>query len=68
MAIIKKATTTEGKILINDVSFLGFTSSLRGKIVYSKKTYKEVPKYILFWSGLSIDQIRVRFEVRNRPD
>ena len=63
--MIRITTDAEGIISINGLTFLQFSNELKGKIIINKRGYK-VPKYLLFWRGLSPIQIYEHFVLINR--
>lgn len=42
---------------INNLTFLDFMNEFRGKRIFNSHD-KEVPKFILFWSGKTVSQIK----------
>ncbi len=48
-------------------SFLSFTHELSGYDFKCKKTNQIIPRFILYWSGLSIYEIEKRFNKVARP-
>jgi len=50
---------------INGKTFLQFCLALRGKTILNKYN-KEVPKYILFWRGLTPEQVVENYNLISR--
>jgi hypothetical protein len=50
---------------INRLTFLQFTNELKGKYIVDKNGF-EVPKFLVYWSGLSYSQIKERFNLIDR--
>ena len=65
MRIINKSIDN-GIIRINDLTFLQFSNAFIGYLVCSKKTGTIVPKFILFWKGYSVSEVKTKFELRQR--
>lgn len=59
-------TISNGVIRINNLSFLDFSSILRGKEAIDRRTGYKVPKFILFWKGLTIPQVKEMYLIQNR--
>ena len=57
---------TEGRILINELSFPQFCNRLDGKNVLNTQTKKNIPRYVLFWSGLTIKEIESKYKLVKR--
>lgn len=55
-----------GVIKINGVSFFEFNKELSGLNIIDKKRGSKVPKFILFWKGLSIDEIKYKYSIERR--
>jgi len=55
----------EGTRRINDLSFLQFMNEFKGKIILNKRNV-EVPKYLLYWNGVSPIKIKETFTLVNR--
>lgn len=60
-------TTIEQKepIRINGLTFMNFIGKLRGKIIIDKNGY-EIPKFVLFWSRKSINDILENYNLIDR--
>lgn len=65
MRILNKSIDN-GVIRINDLSILQFSNSFRGYFIISKRTGIVVPKFMLFWKGYSIAEVKTKFELRRR--
>ena len=65
MRIINKSIDN-GIIRINDLTFLQFSNAFIGYLVCSKKTGTIVPKFILFWKGLSVADVKQYFDLKRR--
>lgn len=50
---------------INGITFFIFCQHLRGYSVLNKKG-KEIPKFLLFWNRVSIDEVFERYKVVSR--
>jgi hypothetical protein len=50
---------------INNLTFLEFIDELKGKRILNQYG-KEIPKYILFWKGLTPSQVKEKFNLVNR--
>jgi hypothetical protein len=50
---------------INNLTFLEFMDEFKGKIILNHYG-KEIPKYILFWKGLTPNQVKEKFNLVNR--
>lgn len=61
--IMKKSKKQDGTILINGVSFVEFNYSLMGFKVKDKKTKSIIPRFILFWSGKKIEEIKKEYNL-----
>jgi hypothetical protein len=55
----------EGTRRINGLSFREFMDHFHGKKILNKRGY-EVPKYLLFWQGISPMKIKEHFTFVNR--
>ena len=55
----------EKELKINGKTFLQFCLALRGKTILNKYN-KEVPKYILFWCGLTPEQVVENYNLISR--
>jgi hypothetical protein len=56
----------EGRILINELSFLEFRRQFYGKNVVNKQTKQIIPSFVLFWSGLTIKEIESKYKLVSR--
>jgi len=64
----KKIAPKKPKVhLRNGIDFFGFCLELRGLDVYSKKTNRLVPKYILFWNDVDVKKIKIDYNLKDRP-
>jgi hypothetical protein len=54
-------TIDNGVIRINGLSFLEFSNSFRGYLITNKKTGTVIPKFLLFWSGIDVSEVKIRF-------
>lgn len=59
-------TVENGVLKINGVSFFEFNKELSGLNIIDKKSGVKVPRFILFWKGLSIDEIKYKYLIGNR--
>ena len=50
---------------INGLTFLDFMNEFRGKRIFNRHE-QEVPKFVLFYSKLSIREIKERFNLVSR--
>ena len=51
-------TTENGVIKINDLSFIEFSNLFRGFFIVSKKTGRIIPRFLVFWRGLSAAEVK----------
>ena len=65
MRIINKSIDN-GVIKVNDLTFLQFSNAFRGYLVKSKKNGAMVPRFILFWKGLSVADVKQYFDLTRR--
>jgi hypothetical protein len=56
-------TIDNGVIRINGVSFLDFCSAFRGREIVIKGTNKSVPKFLLFWRGVSVPYVKDKYDL-----
>jgi hypothetical protein len=56
----------DGRILINELSFLEFRRQFYGKNVVNKQTKQIIPRFVLFWSGLTIKEIETKYKLVER--
>ena len=63
---MRKTVDDNGNIRINDLSFLDFSSGLMGFEVVNKQSGRVVPRFILFWKGLSIVAVKDRYYLKER--
>jgi hypothetical protein len=61
-----KKTVENGVIRLNEVSFLEFSRELSGFEVANKQSGRTIPKFILFWKGLSIAEVKNRYNLVKR--
>lgn len=59
-------TTENGVIKINDLSFIEFSNSFRGFFVVSKKTGQRVHRFLLFWRGLTVSEVKRIYSLEPR--
>jgi hypothetical protein len=62
---MKITIDAEGTRRINGLTFLNFMSEFKGKIILNKAN-REVPKYLLYWNGVSPIKIKETFTLVNR--
>jgi hypothetical protein len=62
---MKITIDAEGTIRVNDLTFLQFMNEFKGKIILNKAN-REVPKYLLYWNGVSPIKIKETFTLVNR--
>lgn len=55
-----------GRILINELSFPQFCMLLDGEHVLNKRTKQIIPRFVLFWSGLTIKEIETKYKLVSR--
>lgn len=53
----KISKDANGTTTVNGITFLDFMNIFRGKLIIDKNE-REVPKFILFWKGLSPIEIK----------
>ena len=58
-------TDAKGTIRVNDLTFLEFINHFKGKIILNKRNV-EVPKYLLYWNGVTPKKIKETFTLVNR--
>ena len=63
---MKKTFDEKGRILINGISFLYFNTLLWGFNVVNEETKQTIPRFELFWKGLTIDQIKSKYKLVER--
>ncbi len=61
-------TVESGVIRINDLSFIEFSNCFRGYLIVGKKTGKRIPRFLLFWSGLTVSEVKNRFYLERRKN
>ena len=61
-------TIENGVIKINELSFLEFSNRFRGYFIISKVTGRSVPKFLLYWSGISVAEAKIRFSLERRKN
>jgi hypothetical protein len=59
-------TVDNGIVRINDITFLQFSNAFRGRIICSKKNGMVVSKFILFWRGLTVPEVKNNFDFKQR--
>ena len=59
-------TTDNGVIKINDLSFMEFCNRFRGFQIVNKSNGAMVPKFLLFWSGLTFKQVEKKYDLIRR--
>lgn len=52
----------EKETTVNGITFFTFCQHLRGYSVLNKKG-KEVPKFLLFWNRVSIDDVFIKYKI-----
>ena len=55
-----------GRFLINELSFPEFSMRLDGKHALNTKTKQIIPRYVLFWRGLTIKEIESKYKLLSR--
>jgi hypothetical protein len=55
-----------GRILINELSFPEFNMKLDGQYVLNRQTKQIIPRFVLFWSGLTIKEIESKYKLVSR--
>lgn len=65
MRIINKSVDN-GVIKINELSFLHFSNAFRGYLVCSKRTGAIVPRFVLFWRGYTVAEVKAKFQLIRR--
>jgi hypothetical protein len=63
---INISTDNNGVTTVNDLTFLEFTIGFRGYLIVRKTTGAIVPKFLLFWNGFSIADVKSRFNLQKR--
>jgi len=63
---MRKTVDDNGNIRINDLSFLDFNRALWGYDVINKRDNQKVPRFILFWKGLSIAAVKDRYYLKKK--
>lgn len=59
-------TIDNGVLTINGLSFLQFSNQFRGYVIVSMKTGRRIPKFLLYWSGASVSDVKTRFILQRR--
>lgn len=59
-------TIDNGIIKINELSFLQFSNCFRGYLIVCKKTGRSIPKFLIFWNGISVTETKTRFSLERR--
>jgi hypothetical protein len=59
-------TIVKGIVRINNLSFLEFSSELYGYDVVNKHNDYKVPRFILFWKGLTVAEVKNRYVLVKR--
>lgn len=57
----------ENAITINELTFLQFCSNLRGYDVVNRQDNTIVYRFILFWGGLTIREIKTKYSLVLKP-
>lgn len=55
----------EKETTVNGITFLTFCTQLRGYSVLNKNN-KPIPKYLLFWNRVSIDDVFIKYKIVSR--
>lgn len=63
-----KKTIDNGILRINGLSFMDFSNSFRGYLILSKRTGRIIPKFLLYWSGISVAEVKNRFSLEHRKN
>lgn len=50
---------------VNGITFFTFCTHLRGYSVLNKKG-REIPKFLLYWNRVSIDEVFIKYKVVSR--
>lgn len=58
---MNKTVDADGNIKINDMTFLEFSRLLFGYDVVRKNTNFRIPRFVLFWKGFTIAEIKSRY-------
>lgn len=53
---------------INDLSYIEFSNCFRGYTIVSKKTGAIIPRFLLFWSGITVAEIKNRYSLQRRKN
>ena len=61
-------TIDNGILRINGLSFLEFSNAFRGYVITNKKSGFVIPKFLLFWNGISISEVKNKFDLRPRKN
>ena len=61
-------TIDNGVLRINGLSFLEFSNSFRGFNVVRKTNGARIPKFLLFWSGISVSEVKNRYDLESRKN
>lgn len=64
---MKNKVVEKGVVKINGLSFIEFSSELFGFEVENKHNGFKVPKFILFWKGISVAEVKNRYNLVKRP-
>jgi hypothetical protein len=59
-------TIDKGVIKINELSYFDFSRQLQGVDVIDRRTGINVPRFVLFWKGLTIYDIKRIYSLTNR--
>ena len=62
---MKISNTEDGTITVNGLTFLQFMNAFRGKYILNSNGNR-VHKYLLYWSGVSIERIKEKFTLVDR--
>jgi len=61
-------TVDNGVLRINGLSFLDFSSAFRGFNVVRKTNGARVPRFLLFWSGIYVAEVKKRYDLESRKN
>lgn len=57
-----------GVVRINDLTFFQFCISLRGFVILKKGTDFVIPKFVLFWNGVFVEDVKKHYDVKRRKN
>lgn len=63
---MKKTVDDNGVIRINELTFHEFSRGLAGFDIANKHNGFKVPRFILFWKGLSVAEVKNRYNLVQR--